>query len=133
RRSSDLSDPIVLPNGDLVVVFINGNTTVNNQQLAVSCHPAGRTPNGTARLNCGPPTKVGDDVGVGEPQCNFGRGPEECIPGAFIRTNDFPRVAVNRANGNLYVAWQDYRNGEFDIQLATSTNGGNTWSPSVTA
>jgi hypothetical protein len=127
------SDPIVLPNGDLVVVFINANTpTIDNQQLAVRCHPTGSSPKGTAQLNCAPPTKVGDDVAAGEPQCDFGRGPEECIPGAFIRTNDFPRVAVNRANGNLYAAWQDYRNGEFDIQLATSKDG-ITWSRSVTA
>jgi hypothetical protein len=67
-------------------------------------------------------------VVVGEPLCDFGRGPEECIPGAFVRTNDFPRIAVGPVSGNLYATWQDYRNQEFDIQLATSTNGGRTWS-----
>jgi hypothetical protein len=125
------SDPAVLPNGDLVVVFNNGNTAANNpngQQLLVHCSPSGSSPAGTAHLNCSAPKKVGDDVLVGDPLCDFGRGPEECVPGPNIRTNDFPRIGVNRSNGNIYVAWQDYRNGEFDIQLARSTDGGATWS-----
>ena len=66
-------------------------------------------------------------IGVRDAGGTFGRGPEECIPGAFIRTNDFPRIAVDRGNGNVYVTWQDYRTGAFDIQLAQSTDGGLTW------
>ena len=125
------SDPVVLPNGDLVVTFNNGNTPAGNpnaQQLAVRCHPSGNSATGTAHLNCGSPSKVGDDILVGEPTCDFGRGPEECIPGAFIRTNDFPRiVSQNTQNNHLYVVWQDYRNGEFDIQMSRSMDGGLTW------
>ena len=129
------SDPKPLPNGDLVVVFNNGNTAATNpnaQQLSVKCHPTGSSPAGTARLNCAAPARVGDDVSLGEPQCDFGRGPEECVPGAFIRTNDFPRLAVNTENGTLVATWQDYRNQEYDIQLSESVDGGLTWSPSVT-
>jgi hypothetical protein len=129
------SDPVVLPNGDLEVVFNNGNTPAGNpnaQQLAVHCSPSGNSTAGTAHLNCAAPVKVGDDVSQNEPLCNFGRGPEQCIPGNFIRTNDFPRVGMRRSNGHLYVAWQDYRNGEYDIQLARSTDGGATWSSSKT-
>jgi hypothetical protein len=122
------SDPVVLPNGDLDVVFNNGNTpTINSQQLSVHCHPTGDSAAGTANLNCGSPSKVGTDVAVGEPQCDFGRGPEECIPGAFIRTNDFPRIVTNAQNGHLYAVWQDYRNGEYDIQMSQSLDGGLTW------
>ena len=124
------SDPKVLPNGDLEVIFNNGNTppgNPNGQQLGVHCRPTGSSPAGTAHLNCGAPAKVGDDILTGEPQCNFGRGPEECIPGSFVRTNDFPRVAVDQGNGTLYATWQDFRNGEFDIQLSRSTDGGATW------
>lgn len=125
------SDPVVLPNGDLEVVFNNGNTAAGNpnaQQLAVHCKPTGSSVDGSAHLNCASPAKVGDDVIAGEPQCDFGRGPEECIPGAFIRTNDFPRmVSQNTQNNHLYVTWQDYRNGEFDIQLSVSNDGGLTW------
>lgn len=129
------SDPEVLPNGDLEVIFNNGNTAAGNpngQQLGVHCRPSGSSPAGTAHFNCAAPSKVGDDVITGEPLCDFGRGPEECIPGAYIRTNDFPRIAVNRANGHLFATWQDYRNGEYDIQLTQSTDGGQTWSNSVT-
>jgi len=113
------SDPIVLPNGDLVVVFNNGNTPAddpNGQQLAVVSHDAGDTWLG--------PFKVGADVQVGEPQC-VGAG--ECIPGAYVRTNDFPRIGVHKRNGHLYVVWQDYRTGEFDIHISSSLDGGMTW------
>lgn len=125
------SDPAPQPSGNLVVIFNNGNTVANNpnsQQLGVVCHPSGSSPAGTARLNCDSPVKVGDDVTVGEPQCDTGL----CIPGAYIRTNDFPRIAVNPVNAHLFAAWQDYRNGEYDIQLASSTDGGRTWSASST-
>ncbi len=130
------SDPIVRPNGDVVVVFINRNTpatTPNSQQLAVVSHDGGKT--------FGEPTKVGDDVvfasfptatnptapTIREPRCNINRGREECIPGAFIRTNDFPRIAVDKGNGDLFVTWQDYRTAMFDIQLSMSKDGGQTW------
>lgn len=121
------SDPIVRPNGDVVVVFINRNTPAgnpNSQQLAVVSHDGGKT--------FGAPTKVGDDIvfaspTVREPRCNINRGREECIPGAFIRTNDFPRIAVDKGNGDLFVTWQDYRTAEFDIQLSMSQDGGATW------
>jgi len=116
------SQPIVRPNGDLVVVFNNGNTAADNpnsQQLAVFSRDGGTT--------WSAPRLVGADVVVGEPRCNFGRGPEECIPGAFVRTNDFPRLAVNRIGGDLYAAWQDYRTGKYEIHLSSSTDGGTTW------
>jgi hypothetical protein len=120
-----------LPNGSLEVVFNNGNTPAGNpngQQLAVHCMPSGSSSAGNAHLNCAAPVKVGDDIITGEPQCNFGRGPEECVPGPWIRTNDFPRITKdNSQNDHLQVVWQDYRNGEFDIQLSTSNDGGLHW------
>jgi hypothetical protein len=125
------SDPVVLPNGHLQVIFNNGNTAEGNpnaQQLGVHCKPAGSSTNGTAHLHCASPSKVGEDIIAGEPVCDFGRGPEECVPGPFIRTNDFPRIVTeNTQNNHLYATWQDYRNGEYDIQMSRSLDGGLTW------
>jgi hypothetical protein len=125
------SNPVALPDGSLEVIFNNGNTPAGNpnaQQLGVHCMPSGSSTAGTAHLNCASPAKVGDDIITGEPLCDFGRGPEECIPGPWIRTNDFPRITKdNTQNGHLQAVWQDYRNGEFDIQLSTSNDGGLTW------
>jgi hypothetical protein len=122
---------VALPNGSLEVIFNNGNTPAGNpngQQLGVHCSPTGNSATGTAHLNCAAPVKVGDDLLVGEPTCNFGRGPEECVPGAFIRTNDFPRITKdNTQNNHLYAVWQDYRNGEYDIQMSQSLDGGLSW------
>ena len=83
------------------------------------CTPAGKSQLGTGRLHCATPTRVGANANSGAPRCNSGRGPEECIAGAFIRTNDYPRITQKNAqNNHLYATWQDYRNGEFDVQLA---------------
>jgi hypothetical protein len=124
-------DLTVLPNGDVEVIFENLNTAPDNpdaQQLGVHCRPQGQSPTGSAHLNCAAPVKVGKVEVTAEPQCDFGRGPEECIPGAYVRTDDFPRINKN-VNGNmhLYATWQDYRGGEFDIQLSQSLDGGKTW------
>ncbi len=130
------SDPVVLPNGDLALVWRNGNTGAtdpNAQQLGTHCRPAGKSELGTAHFNCGMPSRVGTDAifsfaaGIREPRCSLGRGAEECIPSVFIRTSDFPRLAVDKSNGNLFAVWQDYRNAEFDIILARSNDAGLTW------
>ncbi len=53
--------------------------------------------------------------------------------GAAVRTGDIaPDVAVDPANGNLYVAWQDSRfAGKADIAFTMSTDGGASWSPTI--
>jgi hypothetical protein len=133
------SDPIVLPNGDLVVTFLNANGpgTTLAQELAVHCSPSGDSVAGTAHLNCAPPRRVAKAELAGEPLCELGRGPEECIPGAFIRTNPFPRISVNDDNGHVFVVWQDYLRRdnaakEWSIQISKSTDGGLNWTPART-
>jgi hypothetical protein len=34
---------------------------------------------------------------------------------------------MDRSNGDLFVVWQDYRRGEYDIQIRKSTDGGKFW------
>lgn len=51
------------------------------------------------------------------------------LPNSVFRTPDsLPSIAASPLNGNLYVAWADYRNGDADIYLSLSTDGGATWS-----
>ena len=124
------SDLKVQPNGDLAVTFISQNTPgLDPQILAMNCHPRGSSPAGTAHLNCGSPARVSNYV-TG-PTCDFGRGPEQCIPGVFIRApfETSQRLAVDQATGDLYDTWYDYRLGEFDAFVSRSHDGGKTWTP----
>ena len=125
------SDIAVLPSGDIVVSFQNGNTpTVNQQFLAVQCSPRGDSTKGTAHLNCGTPDRITDLVLRGAPTCDFGRGPEQCIPGHFIRApyETSGRIAVDHHSGDVFFTWYDYRRGEFDVWLSRSRDDGATWS-----
>ena len=47
------------------------------------------------------------------------------------RANGFPQIGIDPKSGRLYVAWSDYRNGDLDIFVATSTNRGKSWSAPV--
>jgi hypothetical protein len=54
--------------------------------------------------------------------------------GRAVRTADFnPDVAVDPANGNLYIVWQDGRfsAGRSHVAFTMSDDGGNSWSPTV--
>lgn len=115
-------EPVVLPNGNIVVVYNNANTSSTNaddQQLAVVSKNGGKS--------WSAPALVGRDVTPKEPQCNFGQGAEECNPGAYIRVEDFPQIAVDGSNGHLFVVWNDYHDGRFDIRVSRSTNRGRSW------
>lgn len=125
------SDMAVQPNGDLVVTYQNGNTPgVDQQILAVHCRPTGSSTAGTAKLRCGVPHKVADQIIANAPICGFG---DFCSPGAYIRTpvETAQRIAVNQRTGALYDTWYDYRHNEWDIFITRSTNGGMTWSTPV--
>jgi uncharacterized repeat protein (TIGR01451 family) len=49
----------------------------------------------------------------------------------FRSPASLPAFAVSPTNGNLYIAWADYRNGDSDIYFASSTNGGTNWTTPV--
>ncbi|MGC1646711.1 MAG: hypothetical protein WA741_12845 [Candidatus Sulfotelmatobacter sp.] len=47
------------------------------------------------------------------------------------RANGFPQIAIDPKGKRLYVTWSDYRNGDLDVFLATSDDGGKHWRPPV--
>ncbi|HLW03200.1 MAG TPA: sialidase family protein [Ktedonobacterales bacterium] len=48
-----------------------------------------------------------------------------------FRNFSLPAFAVDSTNGTLYISWSDERNGDADIVLVRSTDGGQTWSAPV--
>ena len=122
------SFPRVLANGDVYVAFSNFNTpSVVNQQLGVHVHVSGDT------LSADPPVKVGVDNESNAALCDFGRGPEQCVDSLFIRSDDFPALALDPTNSSHLVAtWTDTRAatgpGNYDVVVSESTDGGATWS-----
>ncbi len=122
------SMPVVLPNGDVYVVFNNFNTpTLVDQQLGVHVHVNGTT------LTPDAPVKVGVDDETLAGLCNFGRGPEQCVESLNIRSQDFPAIALDPTNASHLVAtWTDTRKatvkGNYDVVVSESNDGGATWS-----
>ena len=47
------------------------------------------------------------------------------------RANGFPQIAVDPKSKRLYVTWSDYRNGDLDVFIASSGDGGKSWSPTA--
>jgi hypothetical protein len=47
------------------------------------------------------------------------------------RANGFPQIAIDPKSKRLYVTWSDYRNGDLDVLLATSDDGGKHWTTAV--
>jgi len=47
------------------------------------------------------------------------------------RANGFPQIAIDPKRKRLYVTWSDYRNGDLDVFLATSDNGGKHWAAPI--
>jgi hypothetical protein len=47
------------------------------------------------------------------------------------RANGFPQIAIDPKSKRLYVTWSDYRNGDLDVFIAASDNGGKHWSAPV--
>jgi hypothetical protein len=51
------------------------------------------------------------------------------VPGVS-RVMGFPQIGVD-AQGKLFIAWSDYRNGDVDVFISGSTDGGTTWSKAM--
>jgi hypothetical protein len=47
------------------------------------------------------------------------------------RANGFPQIAIDPKTNRLYVTWSDYRNGDLDVFIASSGDGGKHWTAPV--
>jgi hypothetical protein len=47
------------------------------------------------------------------------------------RANGFPQIAVDPKSKRLYVTWSDYRNGDLDVFISSSDDGGKHWTASA--
>src|SRR3954468_21092508 len=114
------SSPGVAPDGTLYIAYENFDTpTINVNQIMVSrSTDGGRT---FAR-----PVKV-DAVFDICPQIAF----DSCsLLNTSFRVNSFPSLAVSSCNGQVYVTWGDYRSGNADVVVSSSTDGAR-WSQVV--
>jgi hypothetical protein len=104
--------PVVLPDGTLAVMYAYidlGSGTIPTRILVTTSPDGGTTwtpPVQVARIHDIPPM----------------------FPGENFRTAPLPAFAADPKTGQMYVAWSDESAGESDIELATSTDAGKTWS-----
>ncbi len=47
------------------------------------------------------------------------------------RANGFPQIAIDSKSNRLYVTWSDFRNGDIDVFLASSSDRGKHWTQPV--
>jgi hypothetical protein len=109
---------VVLPNGDLVMVFNLIRNVGANRNRGFTAAVMRSTDKGDT---WSAPILIDRMItdGVRDP-----------ADGHDVRTGDLiPQIAVDDRNGNLYVVWQDDRfTGQEQIAFSRSTNGGRTWS-----
>ncbi len=101
----------IAPDGAIYAIWDDGNSIVlteSNDGGKTFSHPR-------AVIETGPPY--------------FGE-----VPG-ISRVEGFPQIAVDpttaNKGGNIYICWSDYRNGDVDIFIASSSDHGRKWSAPV--
>ncbi|MDQ2984734.1 MAG: glycoside hydrolase [Actinomycetota bacterium] len=145
------SHPVVGPDGTIYVIFGNGNTPSPgiNQVMMVKC-PA--TKECDTEADWTPPVRIGDLIGThpSGPSPNGCPAGRQCLPPNGYRIPEFTSLSISAdRNGNLYATWADHRNNtnpncgiaapgggappcDHDVFYAYSTDGGTTWSPTIT-
>ncbi len=101
------------PNGEVYVIFEDGDNKLGSQQVALVSLDGGLTFSkkiGISHLT---------DIAA-------------AIPGSNFRTDSFPSAGVDQTTGAVYVAWSDATGGSGRIVVARSTDGGQTWSAPTT-
>ena len=106
------SDICVGKNGEVYVCWLDGNSSDDSIKFDKSTNGG---------------LSFGVDKGVGG----------GAFPNIPITTSGvtFPSIATDISSGpnfgNIYITWSDARNGDPDIFLSRSTNGGTSWSPAL--
>jgi hypothetical protein len=110
---------VVLPNGDLVMVFNLIRNTGDVKNRGFTAEVIRSTDNGDTWSS---PIVIDRmrSAGVTDPD-----------DGHDVRTGDsIPEIAVDNVTGSLYVVWQDARfTGHDQVALSKSVDGGRHWSP----
>jgi hypothetical protein len=110
---------VVLPNGDLVMVFNLIRNTRDVKNRGFTAEVMRSTDNGDTWSS---PIVIDRmrTAGVTDPD-----------DGHLVRTGDLiPEIAVDNNTGSLYVVWQDSRfTGREQVALSKSEDGGRTWGP----
>lgn len=109
--NSQGSQPVFLPNGNLVIVYWNfGSMSDPNERLEAVISPDGGSSFGSPKL-------IAHAVEYNE---------------ASIRTGSIlPSAIADRTSGNVYVVYQTVLSGNPRVVFTKSTDGGNTWSSPV--
>ncbi|MDD5361304.1 MAG: T9SS type A sorting domain-containing protein [Ignavibacteria bacterium] len=103
------SDPAIGPNGEVYVVWVGGTTSINS--IFFNKSTTGGASFGTEKIIA-----------------------QGILPNIIITSSNvtFPSIATDITggprNGYVYVTWCDSRNGDPDIFIMNSTNGGDNWS-----
>src|SRR5438128_2673112 len=115
------SVPAVGPNGEVYVVFENGNGTgFNGQAMVAKSVDGGNSFSHPVRID-----------GIIEICDHFNSDGRCALKNSSWRVNSFPSIAVDGTTGAVYVVWGDYRSGNADVRFSRSTDGGATWSRST--
>jgi len=101
------------PNGEVYVIFEDGDNKLGSQQVALVSVDGGLT--FSKKISISHLTDIA-----------------AAIPGSNFRTDSFPSAGADQTTGAVYVAWSDATGGSGRIVVARSTDGGQTWSAPTT-
>ncbi|HEV2249708.1 MAG TPA: sialidase family protein [Candidatus Limnocylindria bacterium] len=101
------------PNGEVYVIFEDGDNKLGSQQIVVVSLDGGKS--FSRKISIAAVTDIA-----------------AAIPGANFRTDSFASAAVDQSSGAIYATWSDAASGSGRIVVSKGTNQGRTWSAPVT-